>query len=114
MTTLFQGQLPGSPGCRAAANEERVDSRDRHRLMIAGLIALSSVVFATRVTVFVVGIMMLVSSIAEVINAFQFKSWGKFLLWLGLGLLYDTREDHPGPGHPLTACRSRALQTSGA
>ena len=25
---------------------------------------------------------------AEVINAFQLKSWGKFLLWIALGLLY--------------------------
>ncbi len=56
--------------------------------VIAGLIALSSVVFATRVTVFVVGIMMLISGVAEVINAFQFKSWGKFLVWLLLGALY--------------------------
>jgi uncharacterized membrane protein HdeD (DUF308 family) len=56
--------------------------------VIAGLIALGSVVFATVVTVFVVGIMMLISWFAEVINAFQIKSWGKFLLWLLLGLLY--------------------------
>jgi hypothetical protein len=27
-------------------------------------------------------IMMLISDIAELINAFQFESWGKFLLWL--------------------------------
>lgn len=56
--------------------------------VIAGVIALSSVVFATRVTVFVVGVMMMIAGIAEVINAFQFKSWGKFLLWLFVGLLY--------------------------
>jgi uncharacterized membrane protein HdeD (DUF308 family) len=56
--------------------------------VIAGLIALGSVVFATVVTVFVVGIMMLISGFAEVINAFQIKSWGKFLLCLLLGLLY--------------------------
>jgi uncharacterized membrane protein HdeD (DUF308 family) len=56
--------------------------------VIAGLIALSSVVFATKVTVFVVGIMMLISGVAEVINSFQFKSWGRFLVWLLLGLLY--------------------------
>ncbi len=56
--------------------------------LIAGVIALGSVVFATVVTVFVVGIMMLISGIAEVINAFQFKSWAKFLLWVLLGLLY--------------------------
>src|SRR6201987_5774336 len=56
--------------------------------VIAGLIALGSVVFATVVTVFVVGIMMLIAGIAEVINAFQIKTWGKFLLWLLLGALY--------------------------
>jgi uncharacterized membrane protein HdeD (DUF308 family) len=56
--------------------------------VLAGLIALGSVVFATVVTVFVVGVMMLISGVAEVFNAFQIKSWGKFLLWLLLGALY--------------------------
>jgi len=56
--------------------------------LIAGLIALSSVATATVASVFVVGIMMLVAGVAEVINAFQLKSWGKFFLWLGLGVLY--------------------------
>jgi uncharacterized membrane protein HdeD (DUF308 family) len=56
--------------------------------VLAGLIALGSVVFATVVTVFVVGIMMLIAGVAEVFNAFQIKSWGKFLVWLLLGLLY--------------------------
>jgi uncharacterized membrane protein HdeD (DUF308 family) len=56
--------------------------------LIAGLAALASVVFATVVTVFVVGVMMLIAGAAEVINAFQIKTWGKFLLWLLLGILY--------------------------
>ena len=56
--------------------------------LIAGFIALGSVVFATVVTVFVVGVMMVIAGVAEVFNAFQLKSWGKFLLWLLLGLLY--------------------------
>src|SRR6516165_10059293 len=56
--------------------------------VIAGLIALGSVVFATVVTVFIVGVMMLIAGVAEVINAFQVKTWGKFLLWLLLGGLY--------------------------
>jgi len=56
--------------------------------VIAGFVALGSVVFATVVTVFVVGIMMLIAGVAEVINAFQIKTWGKFLLWLLLGVLY--------------------------
>ena len=56
--------------------------------VIAGFIALGSVVFATVVSVFVVGVMMLIAGVAEVINAFQIKTWGKFLLWLLLGALY--------------------------
>lgn len=56
--------------------------------VISGLVALGSVVLATVVTIFVVGIMMLIAGAAEVINAFQIKTWGKFLLWLLLGVLY--------------------------
>lgn len=56
--------------------------------LIAGIIALGSVVMATVASVFFVGIMMLIAGVAEVINAFQIKSWGKFLLWLALGVLY--------------------------
>ena len=56
--------------------------------VIAGAIALGSVVLATVATVFVVGVMMLIAGIAEVINAFQIKTWGKFFLWLLLGALY--------------------------
>lgn len=56
--------------------------------LIAGIVALSSVAFATAVTVFLVGVMMIVAGVAEVFNAFQLKSWGKFLLWMLLGALY--------------------------
>jgi uncharacterized membrane protein HdeD (DUF308 family) len=56
--------------------------------LIAGLIALGSVVMATIVSVFVVGIMMLIAGVAEVFHAFQIKTWGRFLLWLLLGVLY--------------------------
>jgi uncharacterized membrane protein HdeD (DUF308 family) len=56
--------------------------------VVAGLIALGSVMFATVVSVFIVGIMMLIAGVAEVINAFQIKTWGKFILWLLLGALY--------------------------
>ena len=55
---------------------------------IAGFIALGSVLMATVATVYFVGIMMVVSGIAEVVNAFQVKTWGKFLLWALLGVLY--------------------------
>jgi Short repeat of unknown function (DUF308) len=43
---------------------------------------------ATVASVLVVGIMMIVAGVAEVINAFQIKSWGKFLFWALLGVLY--------------------------
>jgi uncharacterized membrane protein HdeD (DUF308 family) len=56
--------------------------------IIAGVIALGSVVMATVVSVFVVGIMMLIAGVAEVINAFQIKTWSKFIFWLLLGALY--------------------------
>jgi uncharacterized membrane protein HdeD (DUF308 family) len=32
--------------------------------------------------------MMLIAGVAEVIGAFQVKTWGKFLLWIVLGVLY--------------------------
>ena len=32
--------------------------------------------------------MMIIAGVAEVIGAFQIKSWGKFLLWALLGVLY--------------------------
>jgi uncharacterized membrane protein HdeD (DUF308 family) len=56
--------------------------------VVAGVIALGSVVMATVATVFVVGIMMVIAGVAEVINAFQIKTWGRFLFWLALGVLY--------------------------
>lgn len=56
--------------------------------LVTGFIALGSVVMATVASVIVVGAMMIVAGVAEVINAFQFKSWGKFLLWALLGVLY--------------------------
>ena len=56
--------------------------------LVAGIVALSSVAFATAVTVFLVGVMMIVAGVAEVINAIQVKSWGKSLVWALLGLLY--------------------------
>ena len=56
--------------------------------MLAGLVALGSVVMATVASVLVVGVMMIIAGVAEVISAFQIKSWGKFLLWVLLGVLY--------------------------
>jgi len=56
--------------------------------VIAGFIALGSIVMATVASVFVVGVMMIIAGVAELINALQIKSWGKFLIWALLGVLY--------------------------
>ncbi|TPQ35324.1 hypothetical protein C2U70_14805 [Bradyrhizobium guangdongense] len=56
--------------------------------VIAGFVALGSVVMATVASVIVVGAMMIVAGVTEVIGAFQMKSWGKFLIWALLGALY--------------------------
>jgi len=88
MTSVSQAQMPDGPAAQTLRSKCGWIVALGVVYVIAGLIALSSVVFATRVTVFIVGIMMLVAGVAEVINAFQFKSWGKFLVWLLLGVLY--------------------------
>ena len=56
--------------------------------VLAGFIALGSVVMATVASVLVVGVMMIIAGVAEVFSAFQIKSWGKFLPWALLGVLY--------------------------
>jgi uncharacterized membrane protein HdeD (DUF308 family) len=56
--------------------------------LLAGLAALGSVVMATVASVLIVGAMMIVAGVAEVFGAFHIKSWGKFLLWVLLGVLY--------------------------
>src|SRR5271154_7206482 len=56
--------------------------------LLAGFIALGSVVVATVASVFIVGVMMVIAGVTEVFSAFQIKSWGKFLLWILLGVLY--------------------------
>jgi uncharacterized membrane protein HdeD (DUF308 family) len=56
--------------------------------LVAGVIALGSVVMATIASVYVVGIMMLIAGVFEVIHSFQIKTWGRFLFWLALGVLY--------------------------
>src|SRR5258708_38507889 len=56
--------------------------------LLAGLVALGSVVMATVASVIVVGVMMIIAGVAEVFSAFQIKSWRKFLLWVLLGALY--------------------------
>ncbi len=56
--------------------------------VIAGIIALGSVVLATASAVFIVGFMMLMAGVAEIVAAFNAKDWAHRLLWLLLGALY--------------------------
>ncbi|HTR13598.1 MAG TPA: HdeD family acid-resistance protein [Roseiarcus sp.] len=56
--------------------------------LIAGFVALYSIVIATLASAWVVGIMMMIAGVAEIINAFQIKTWGRFIFWLILGVLY--------------------------
>lgn len=56
--------------------------------LLAGFVALGSVAMATVASVLVVGVMMIIAGVAEVFSAFQIKSWGKFLVWVLLGVLY--------------------------
>ncbi len=56
--------------------------------MIAGVIALGSVVAATESAVLIVGIMMIMAGVAEIIAAFNVKDWGKAIFWGLLGVLY--------------------------
>ena len=57
-------------------------------LVLAGLIALISVVPATLVSVLVVGFAMLAAGVFEIFHAFFVRSWEKFFLWFVLGVLY--------------------------
>lgn len=57
-------------------------------LIILGGIAFGNLVMATVVSVYYVGILMLIGGIVEIIHAFGVKSWGSFFFWLLSGLLY--------------------------
>ena len=56
--------------------------------MIAGVIALGSVVWATAWAVLIIGVMLVMEGVSEIVAAFNVKSWGKFAFWVLLGLLY--------------------------
>lgn len=55
---------------------------------LLGLVALGSVVLATLVSVYFVGFMMILAGIAEIGIGIHNKTWGGFLLWILLGLIY--------------------------
>jgi aquaporin Z len=57
-------------------------------LALVGFVALGSVVGSTIVTVYFVGVAMIVGGLAEIAYAFAVRSWKKFFLWDLIGLLY--------------------------
>ncbi|UTD26728.1 HdeD family acid-resistance protein [Bradyrhizobium sp. WD16] len=56
--------------------------------VIAGIIALGSMLTATVASVLVVGTMMMIVGLAEIVSAFQLDSWSKTVLWGLIGVLY--------------------------
>ena len=57
-------------------------------MLIAGAIAMANLFAATVVSVLYVGALMLIGGIFEIIHAFGVKTWGRFVWWLGSGILY--------------------------
>ncbi len=58
-------------------------------LVLAGAVALVNLATATAVSVLFVGAMMIVGGVAQIALAFPVQGqWGRFFLWLLLGLLY--------------------------
>lgn len=57
-------------------------------MLMLGGIAFGNLLFATVVSVYYVGAIILVAGIAQVIHAFSLKSWKSFLFWALSGLLY--------------------------
>ncbi|MCA1458951.1 HdeD family acid-resistance protein [Bradyrhizobium sp. BRP22] len=56
--------------------------------LVTGFVAVGSVALKTAASVLVVGVMMMIAGLAELINAFQVETWGRFFLWAPLGALY--------------------------
>ncbi|TPK82580.1 HdeD family acid-resistance protein [Mesorhizobium sp. B2-4-12] len=56
--------------------------------VVLGAIAVSNLLFATIVTVYYVGMLMIVAGVAQIVQSMRVKSWGGFFLWLLSGLLY--------------------------
>lgn len=57
-------------------------------MIIAGAIALGNLVLSTVVSVLYIGVLMAISGGAQIVHAFQVKTWGAFAFWLLDGLLF--------------------------
>ncbi|WP_026380944.1 HdeD family acid-resistance protein [Afifella pfennigii] len=56
--------------------------------LLGGFLALIAIVSATVASVYLVGVMMFISGIAEIVNGFRSRRWSRFFLWVLLGVLY--------------------------
>ena len=56
--------------------------------LVLGAIAFFNVVLATVVSVYWVGMMMLIGAVLEIAHAFGVKTWGSFFWWLLSGVVY--------------------------
>jgi uncharacterized membrane protein HdeD (DUF308 family) len=57
-------------------------------MIVAGFVALMSLLLATIASVLVVGVMMMVSGVIEIVHGFQMRRWRRFFLWVVIGALY--------------------------
>lgn len=57
-------------------------------LMILGFLAIGSSLFATIITVGVIGVLLMIGGVIQVVNSFYTGQWSGFLLHLALGILY--------------------------
>ena len=57
-------------------------------LFVLGLLAFASVMAATLVSVYFVGLMMIVAGVAEIALGLRAREWGPFVLWIALGIFY--------------------------
>ncbi|MCF1502501.1 HdeD family acid-resistance protein [Afifella sp. H1R] len=56
--------------------------------LIGGLLGFIAIVTATVASVYLIGIMMLLSGFAEVAHGIQSRRWSRFFLWILIGALY--------------------------
>ncbi|MBZ8134865.1 HdeD family acid-resistance protein [Afifella sp. IM 167] len=56
--------------------------------LVGGFLALVAIVTATVASVYLIGVMMFVSGIAEIAQGLQSRRWSRFFLWVLLGALY--------------------------
>jgi uncharacterized membrane protein HdeD (DUF308 family) len=57
--------------------------------IVLGLIAFANLLWATVVSVYTAGFVMLIGGIAQIIHALSLKSWRRFFLWMASGLIYS-------------------------